>query len=58
MLKGLLDFEIIPNMFEFILDEEEFTGEKPFKRARDFGFDHAVFLINGGEMLMQTIVLL
>ena len=51
MLKGLLDFEIIPNIFEFILDEDDFTGEKPFKKARDFGFDHAVFLINGGEML-------
>ena len=58
MLRGLLDFELIPNMFEFILDEEDFTGEPPFKKAKDFGYDHAVFLINGGEMLTQTIVIL
>ena len=45
-------------MFEFILDEEDFTGEPPFKKAKDFGYDHAVFLINGGEMLTQTIALL
>ena len=58
MMKGLLEFEIIPNLFEFALDEDDFTGDKPFKKAREFGFDHAVFLINGGEMLTQTILLL
>ena len=51
MLKGLLEIEIIPNIFEFILDEDDFTGEKPFKKANEYGFDHAVFLINGGSML-------
>jgi len=45
-------------MFESILDEEDFTGEKPFEKARNFGYEHSVFLINGGEMLSQTIVLL
>ena len=38
-------------MFDFVLVEDDFTGEKPFKKARDFGYDTAVFLINGGEML-------
>ena len=58
MLRGLLDFEIIPNMFEYVLDEDKFTGDKPFEKAREFGYDHAVFLINGGEMITSTLILL
>ena len=51
MMKGLLDFEIIPNMFEYVMDEDDFTGEKPFKKAEEFGYAQAVFLINAGKML-------
>ena len=57
-MKGLLEFKLIPNIFEYLFDENDFKGEKPFKKARDFGYDHAVFLINGGEMLSTTILLL
>ena len=50
-LKSFLEFDIVPNFFEFMMDEDDFTGEKPYAEALDFGFDHSVFLLNSGEMI-------
>ena len=44
VLKSFLEFEIIPNLFEFMMDENQFEGETPHKEAVDFGFENAVFL--------------
>jgi len=30
VLKSFLEFEVIPNLFEYMQDEDEFVGEKPY----------------------------
>ena len=30
VLKSYLEFSIFPNLFEFMMDEDEFVGEKPY----------------------------
>ena len=44
VLKSFLEFSLIPNLFEFMMDENEFSGETPYTEANEFGFDHSVFL--------------
>jgi hypothetical protein len=51
MMKGFLDFELIPNLFVYGLDEGEMTGTEPYKEAEDFGFETNVFIMNAGEQL-------
>ena len=51
-----MEFDIVPNFFEYMMDEDDFVGDKPHREALDFGFDHAVFLINAGEMIGQIMV--
>jgi len=58
MMIGLLNFELMPSVFDFIMDEDDFTGDPPFQKAQDFGYDNAVFAINGGDMLTHMAVLL
>ena len=57
-LKGLLDFEIIPNVFESVVPESEFSDQEPYDIAKDFGYDNNVFLINCGGMLCNAFSLL
>jgi len=57
LMKSFLDFEIIPNLFELILDEDEFVGPEPYSNAQEFGYDNSVWIINGGEMLSSVLVM-
>ena len=46
VLSGLLDFEMIPSIFDIVLDENEFKDQEPYDLAKDYGIDNNVFLIN------------
>ena len=50
-MKSFLDFDILPNFFEYALENFAESGPEPYSNAKDFGYDHSVFLINGGDVL-------
>ena len=56
MLKAFLEFEIVPDLFEYFLDEGNMVGPTPYNYAERFVFDQSVFLMNAGEMISQTVV--
>ena len=51
---GLLDFEILPNWFENVFDEDDFVGQEPYDLAKKYGFENNIFLINCGSLLINT----
>ena len=57
-LSGLLNIELTPNMFEYVLDEDEFVEQEPYDLAKSYGFDNNVFLINCGGILVNALVIL
>ena len=32
-LKSFLDFDIVPNLFEYVMDEDDFVGPSPYDEA-------------------------
>ena len=57
-LKSFLEFAIIPNLFEYMISDEDTEGTEPYKEAEEFGFESSVFIANSGEMITQIFVLL
>ena len=51
VLSSFLEFSMIPNLFEYALEDRTENEPEPHKEAVDFGFETSTFLINGGEML-------
>ena len=51
VLSSFLDFAIVPNLFEYALEDKLDDEPEPHKEAVDFGFETSTFLINGGEMI-------
>ena len=50
-LISFLEFEIIPNLFEFMISEDETEETEPYTEAKEFGFETTVFIMNAGEMI-------
>ena len=51
VLSAFLDFSVIPNFFEYVLEDRLENEPEPHKEAVEFGFETSTFLMNGGEMI-------
>ena len=58
VLSSFLEFSVIPNLFEYALEGKLENEPEPYKEAFDFGFETSTFLMNGGEMLCSTLVMM
>ena len=58
VLSSFLEFSLIPNLFEYALEEKLDDEPVPHKEAVDFGYETSTFLMNGGEMICSTIVMM
>ena len=57
-LSSLLDFEIWPNLLNFVLDEEDNKGQEPYDFAKDYGFEDSSFLMNSGSTFSDAFMIL